>query len=235
MKRCPQCNTVFENEMIYCKEDGTTLINEPLPLPSDFTPDENNNDEERTVIRNESFTVDIPPPQMSDRQSPPPMNRTQSPVNPYPPQMSPPETNRGCYKYSIFLLIGLILGGGIALGIVGFGYYYMQNSTAENQNSSIEKTAENNSVGNSDATPDDKHSEKNADAAAAGNLNGRIIKNNAILRASPSSSASRIDTLPFDDRIEIIDRKSLSSKWYEIECEHGSRGWIDGYSIEFAE
>lgn len=231
MKRCPQCNTVFEDGMIYCKEDGTTLVNEPLPLPSDFTP-EDNNAEERTVIRNEPFTVNIPPPQIPEQQ--PPINQVQPPVNPYSPQVKMPEANRGCFKYSMFLLIGLILGGGIALGIVGFGFYYMKDSVVENRDSNIEEASEKTPANKSDETLDDKHS-KESSSADASILNGRIIKSGAILRSLPNSNADKIDTLPTDDRIEILQRKSSTSRWYEVECEHGSHGWIDGNSIEFTE
>lgn len=240
MKRCPQCNTVFEAAMLYCKEDGTPLVNEALPMPSDFS-SENGEGEQETIVRNHPITVEIPHKTIPEPQ---PTIPQQPQVNPYAPnhanysQPVPPAKNRGCLKYTLILLIGLVIGGGIVLAILGIGFAYMNQSANTDPNSNaaktVEKTPVSESKNNSVDANTNKHSKPNSQINDA-KLNGRIIKDAANLRSNASSRAKKIDTLPLNDRIEIVQRKSSTSKWYEIECEHGSRGWIDGYSIEFTE
>jgi hypothetical protein len=240
MKRCPQCNSVYEDEKIYCLEDGTSLVNEAFTLPSDFSPEDQSGEQE-TVIRNPPLVFDISN-QNIPTQQPQTQHLPKPPVNPYAPNQGnfsgqvPSKPNRGCLKYSLFLLIGLLIGGGIVLGIMSIGFVYMNNSANENKNSNISETAQNTA---SNRSTDDKqttgtHSEKNVNADQT-KLNGRVIRNRAVLRSSPSSSAGIIDRLPKDDRIEIVQRKSSTSRWYQVECEHGSKGWIDGYSIEYTQ
>ncbi len=242
MKRCPQCNTVFEDELQFCKEDGSPLIEEKLPLPSDFSPVNRDEGEQETVIRHQPISFDISSsdnvPQRTQPTEEPPQ------VNPYVPDHGnfppphPPKQSRSCLKYAIFLVIGLIIGGGVVLAIMGVGFFYMNNVSDANQNPEIaahtENANQNTEKTRAKKSSNDRHSEPNLEADTA-KLNGRIIKNRAVLRSSPSGRARRVDVLPNNDRIAIINRKSSSSKWYQIECEHGSRGWIDGYSIEFTE
>lgn len=241
MKRCPQCNTVFEDEKIFCTEDGTSLVAEAFAMPSDFSPEDQGGEQE-TVIRNQPINIDISNPNIPPPEQP---QTIQQPlVNPYAPNPGnfsaqvPPKPNRGCLKYSLFLVTGLLIGGGIVLGIMGIGFVYMNTSADRNRNSNIEETAQNtltnDTKDNSNKQSTSKHSATNTNADEA-KLNGRVIKSQAILRSSPSSGARIIDRLPGDDRIEIVQRKSSTSRWYQVECEHGSSGWVDGYSIEFTE
>jgi hypothetical protein len=38
-----------------------------------------------------------------------------------------------------------------------------------------------------------------------------------------------------NDRIDIIRRENENSPWYQIECEHGTGGWMHGDTIEFTQ
>jgi len=70
-------------------------------------------------------------------------------------------------------------------------------------------------------------------AADAEEFNGRVIARNAYVRASPSKSAAQIDVLPLNDRINIERREDESSPWFYVSCEHGTKGWMHGDTIEF--
>lgn len=243
MKKCPQCNSVFEDEKTFCTNDGSKLVLEELSLPSDFMPEDHDDGEQETVMRYKPINVDISDPKIP-QQKPQAEPTPQPQVNQYAPNHSnlPPQTpakpKGGCIKYSIILLIGLLIGGGIALGVVGVGYIYLNNLPNENQNTNKNQNVNNNSSKNKNSNSNkklkNKHSERNAKIEES-KLNGRVIKRLGVLRSSPNNKARRIDRLPKNDRLEIIKRKSATSRWYQVECEHGSRGWIDGYSIEFTQ
>ena len=242
MKKCPQCNSVFEDDMRYCKEDGTTLVDEAFSMPSDFTPEDHDDGEQETVMRYKPINFDFPSPSSPPKQ--PQIQPAQQPqANSYaqnqnniPPQ-TPSKSGGGCLKYSLILMLGLLIGGGIALGMVVVGYFYLNNASNENPDTNkniIVKNTPTTEQNNNSKKSGNKHSKSNEDVDES-KLNGRVIKRRASLRSSPSRSGRRIDRLPKNDRLEIIKRKSSTSKWYQVECEHGSRGWIDGYSIEFTE
>ncbi len=245
MKRCPQCNTVFEDEMTYCKEDGTPLVNDSMSLPSDFVPEDHDDDEQETVLRHTPINFDISNPSVPPNQPQTSQSMPQQPqVNPYAPNHgnsippTPPKSNRGCLKYSLFLFIGLLLGGGAVLVIMGVGFVYMNVSSNNNRPPKIEKVekrkSENNSNRNTRRRSSKKHSEPNTEVDDS-KLNGRIIRNRASLKSTPRYRSRTIDRLPKNDRIEIIRRRTPTSSWYEVRCEHGSRGWISGYAIEFTD
>jgi hypothetical protein len=244
MKRCPQCNTVFEDEKDFCTADGTRLINETFSLPSDFAPKDHPDDEQQTVIRYKPIKFDIPKP----KTSPQPKAQTSVPnkpnVNPYAPHPGgtiPSQTvakpKGGCFKSFLILLLGLFIGGGIVLAILGVGYVYINNFP--DQNTTGEKTADDRSDNKTDKQPNDntdkkptgRHSEQNTEIDES-RLNGRVIRTRASLRTSPANRSKRVARLPKNDRLEVIRRKSSKSKWYEVRCEHGVRGWIDGNQIE---
>ncbi len=243
MKRCPQCNSVFEDEKIFCTEDGKPLVAETFSMPSDNSP-EDHDDEQETILRYKPVDIafsDSAPPQ---DQPHPETNQTPPQVNPYAPNhanfsdKASPKESRGCLTYGFILLIGLFLGGTVVLGVFGLGYYYMNSISNQNEDSKIaektEKTPKTETKKTSKKTPPAKHTEKNTDIDAS-KLNGQIIKSRSVLRSLPNSKSKRIDSLPRNDRIQILRRKNSTSKWYEVECEHGSKGWIDGYSIKFTE
>jgi len=64
-------------------------------------------------------------------------------------------------------------------------------------------------------------------------FNGRVITLNAYVRSQPSRTAREIDVLPIDDRLEIEERENENSPWFEVTCEHGTKGWMHGNTIEF--
>lgn len=55
MKKCPKCNSVYTFETAYCLNDGTSLIIENFPLPT-----EDSSGEEETIIRNKPVTLNTP-------------------------------------------------------------------------------------------------------------------------------------------------------------------------------
>jgi hypothetical protein len=250
MKRCPKCNTVFEDEMTFCKEDGTPLLNDSMPLPSDLTPEDHDEGEQETVLRYKPINFDISNPGRSSsaKQTPPsPVPANQPPVNPSAPNQGnsvpppiPPTIKKGggCFRYSLILILGLLIGGGGVLVILGIGFVYYNDRLQINNPPGATKTKENTppreTNKNSNKTVSKNHSQRNTEADEK-KLNGQVISRRASLRASPSNRSKRIARLPRNDRIEIIRRKSPTSSWYEIECEHGARGWISGFSIKFNE
>ena len=54
MKRCPQCNKVYENDVSYCLDDGSGLVTETFVLPS-----EGSDFEAETIIRHDPIVVDL--------------------------------------------------------------------------------------------------------------------------------------------------------------------------------
>jgi len=233
MKKCPQCNTVYGNEVVYCLKDGATLIEETFSLSSTV-----DSIEEETVIRHEPIIVDL--------------GANAEPQNPTIYQVSPASENVVVIpakrvspnkNYLIFLIIGLVLGGSLVLGTLLLSKSFFQNensnsaatnkagnstkviSVAENQNKNV-------NVNTVSETPSNKH-DKQSQTKNDEDFNGRVISLNARVRSSPSADSSAVETLPMNDRLTIIRRENPNSPWYEIECEHGTSGWMHGNTIEF--
>lgn len=231
MKRCPQCNSVFDDALEYCTNDGTPLVKETFVMPSESSPVD---DEEITVIHHEPITIDIPnpnppPTEQFNYQTPPPPAETVIPVI--------VEKPRNTGKYLLFLALGLILGGGLVLAAVLFGVYLYQNKPAQTEN-----TANRNAPTNSAQTPkitptptpvtaSAKH-EKPTDAPDD-DFNGRVITLNAYVRSQPSRNSKEIDVLPINDRLNIEEREDENSPWFRVTCEHGTSGWMHGNTIEY--
>jgi hypothetical protein len=234
MKKCPQCGNVYENNVLYCLSDGTALVEDSL--------NQNSNDsvEAETVIRHEPIVVDF-----SSR------DESLSAYQPTPaenvvvvPAVSEAMANR---NYALFLVIGLLLGGGLVLATlwVSKNFYQTNDSVTVKANVNpipsattaiVEKPKASTETQNENATVEpvfNKHSEPND--SADGNTNGRVIALNARIRLAPDKDAPIVDTLPMKDRIEIIRRQSSSSPWYQVECEHGTSGWMHGDTIEFTQ
>lgn len=226
MKKCPQCNTVFDDVLIYCTKDGTPLIEENLVLPSELSPD----DEEETLINRDSITINIPDTERPTEEF------TQIP----PTEQVVPivvENQRRTGKYLLFLIAGLILGSGLVLGTLVFVRFVYQENTFQNSNVSNRS-----SVGNSNTDEDNSEtqtlpvaSEKHSARTDESNdeFNGRVITLNAYIRSAPDGNSSELDILPINDRINIIRREDLNSPWYFVACEHDSSGWMHGNTIEF--
>jgi hypothetical protein len=72
MKRCPQCNSVFDDRQDFCANDGSALIDEHFVLPSEASA---NDTEEETVVRHEPIRIEIPntvlPAEAPENQLPP--------------------------------------------------------------------------------------------------------------------------------------------------------------------
>jgi hypothetical protein len=230
MKRCPQCNNLFPDETQYCLNDGQVLISEVLPLPSELSVD----DEEATIIRHEPIVVDL--------------SAANAPPAPAPAYRIPPpgemivvrrKSNFG--KYFGFLIIGLLLGGGLVLATLFFtGNFYRNNNaanakTASNVNSNQSrgngesKNAE--TPANKPLTAKPEHQERTD--VSDDEFNGRVITLNAYVRSSPSRASPEIDILPIDDRLTITSRDNPSSPWFHVVCEHGTSGWMHGNTIEY--
>ncbi|HEY0460946.1 MAG TPA: SH3 domain-containing protein [Pyrinomonadaceae bacterium] len=231
MKRCPQCNSVFDDSLVYCTNDGTHLVEEIFVLPSEVSPLDT---EEETVIHHEPpITIDIPDP---NRPAPTKQfNYPNPPVETVIPVVVEKRRNTG--KYLLFLFLGLILGGGLVAAGVLFAIYLSQNKPTEAPN-----TATRNSQINSAPTPkptltptpviaDPKH--ERPTAAPDDDFNGRVISLNAYVRSSPNRNAKQIDVLPIDDRLEIEEREDENSPWFRVTCEHGTTGWMHGNTIEY--
>ena len=222
MKKCPQCNTVYANETIYCLNDGTPLIAENFSLPSTAM---NLEEETETVIRHEPMVIDFAqntlPNEPITYQIPP---NVENVINPSLQKSS----NIG--KYAIFLMLGLLIGGGLVLGAIFLSKGLFQNSNV-NANRVV-AAANTKQVKVTDANSSSKHLEANK-IADENELNGRVIAVNAYLRSAAGKDSAIIDTLPMDDRLKIGDRENENSPWYQITCEHGASGWMHGNMIEF--
>ncbi|MEP6901806.1 MAG: SH3 domain-containing protein [Actinomycetota bacterium] len=230
MKRCPQCNSVFEDSLVYCTNDGTPLLEETFVLPSESSPLDA---EEITVIHHAPITIDIPntpalaPTEAFNYQIPPATNVVPVVI----------EKRRNTGRYLLFLFIGLILGGGLVLAAVLFGIFLYQNKSAQTANTA-NRNSQVNSVQTTKTSPTEtpktvsaKH-EKHTDAPDD-EFNGRVITLNAYVRSSPNRNSKEIDILPVDDRLNIAERENENSPWYHITCEHGTTGWMHGNTIEF--
>ena len=231
MKKCPQCNTVYGDQIAFCLKDGATLIEETFsPPPSDSI-------EEETVIRHEPIIVDFGASEETSGQT-----TYQIPPTPENIIVIPARTTSNTGKYALFFTLGLLLGGGLVLATILLSRTSYQNentnSVKTNQTEKSVKTiqmaenkAENKNENKVSETVSGKHDETTS--ASDEDFNGRVIVTNARVRSSPSAEASAVETLPMNDRLNIIKRGNPNSPWYEIECEHGASGWMHGNTIEF--
>ena len=228
MKRCPQCNTTYTDETQYCLNDGAVLVEENLPLPSE------SEFEEETIIRHDPIVVDF--------------GATQQPTEQFNYQPAPPvnqptiivERPRNTGKYLLFLIVGLVLGGGLVLATLLVARTYNRDDNAANVKTNkvnqTEKVSVSNKTGNSTTNANLAQSNSNPiesnklhderTSADDDEFNGRVITLNAYVRSAPSKSASQVAVLPKDDRLKIGDRENPNSPWYQVTCEHGISGWM---------
>ena len=225
MKRCPQCNSVFGDENLYCLNDGTVLIEEIFVLPSsadDF--------EAETIIRHEPVMVDL-----SSQNIPPEPIVYQTPT-PERLRIKQPANRRNA---AIFLVLGLLLGGSLVLATLLLARSFYQ---TDNRNSvKVNRVANTNSnkarTDSQTETPlnINKLAQKHETRTSVDDeeFNGRVIALNAFVRASPSRNSDETDVLPIDDRLNIEKREDESSPWFYVTCEHGTSGWMHGNTIEY--
>jgi Bacterial SH3 domain len=220
MKKCPQCNTVYADDTVYCLNDGNPLIEENFALPTTAM----NLGEEETVIRSEPIVIDFAENQTIPQQSTnfQPMQNT---------ALTTPKSKTG--NYLLFLILGLLIGGGIVLAgiLLSRNIFQSGNGNVNRVNSNVKPTK----TTDTNVTPiNSKHLETNK-IVNENELNGRVIKINAYVRSAPDANSPIIDTLPMNDRLKIGNRENENSPWYEITCEHGTTGWMHGNTIEFTE
>ncbi len=225
MKRCPQCSSVFEDNVSFCANDGATLIDEHFVLPSEQI-------EEDTIIRTNPIVIDLEQDGQTSQQIPQVEPQAENII------VVPAQNASANRNYLLFLLVGLLIGGFLVLAALMFsrGYFSSEKvavNTAENrENTAIEESAVEDE--NNFPTAGEKHSEMNT-AIDESDLNGRVITLNAYVRSAPNANAAEIDVLPENDRIKIIERENDKSPWYKVVCEHGTSGWMHGNTIEFTD
>ncbi|MDQ3800897.1 MAG: SH3 domain-containing protein [Acidobacteriota bacterium] len=236
MKRCPQCQNLYPDETQYCLGDGQLLISERLPLPSELSAVD---EEEVTIIRNDPIVVDL--------------SAANAPNIPQQPSYQIPQpaaeritvkTKSNFGKYLVFLIIGLLLGGGLVLTTLYLsreGFFQNNgaggNKAASGAANSAQPQRTNAEPKNSDS-PVNKRLAVNPEhqkrtAVSDDEFNGRVITLNAYIRSSPSRSSPEIDVLPIDDRLTITSRDDPDSPWFHVVCEHGTSGWMHGNTIEY--
>jgi hypothetical protein len=232
MKKCPQCNNLYQDETLYCLNDGQFLMSEVLPLPSEMSVE----DEEATVIRREPIVVDL--------------SAANAPNIPPPAQIPPREkivvrTKSNFGKYLVFLIIGLLLGGSLVLATLFLSRDYYQNNSAGNVKTTSSNVNSNQSTrGNIESratetpvikpTPVNSLHQESTDASDD-EFNGRVITLNAYIRSSPNRASPEVDVLPIDDRLNIDSRENPNSPWFQVTCEHGTSGWMHGNTIEYTQ
>ena len=236
MKRCPKCNVVFEDEKRFCGTDGSTLVGEPFTLPSDYASQEFD-DEQETLIRARPIDLGF----SEDFSEPPPIEEDSIPLVKVeePPQAPPPSADKpkGKFlKYVAMLIVGLVVGSGLVLGVLGLGYLYLSNQsqpeTTSNEKPVNEKDTPTETIAPEIDVNAVDHSKRNPNADAD-KLNGSVIKKKVFVRLKPDRTSAKAGLVPRNDRLNIIKRENDSSPWYQIECEHGVRGWMHGNTIRF--
>jgi hypothetical protein len=231
MKVCPQCRSVFGDDFLYCSNDGGVLVEENLPLPT-----ESDDAEAETVIRRrvEPIIVDLNEPSATQAET------VEMSYDNLPPTQAPIVVEKTNSKfYALFLLAGLLLGGGLVLATLLAAGIINRPATAniavqtnENKSQKTENTTERDTE--VDILADELHQKRVADKTDE-DFNGRVIAQNAYVRAAPRSSSNQVDILPIGDRINIERRENASSPWYYVTCEHGIGGWMHGNTIEFTD
>ncbi len=128
MKKCPQCKQVYGEETLYCLTDGTALNSERFSLPSENSLD----DEPQTFIRNEPIVIDFATAGESRQSLSPPINHQIPPT--LPPAESvvviPANNVAATRNYALFLVLGLLIGGGLVLGTLLLSRNLFQNDNA---------------------------------------------------------------------------------------------------------
>lgn len=240
MKKCPQCSTVYEEEIRYCLKDGNPLDDWSEPVSETV---EIEDDESETIIRNHPPAIDF---SNAERERGPividfskPETSQEEPETP--PVVTIVKEKKEKSGYGFMLFIGLLLGGamvvaGMFLARNFFGGNNAANSATEeriniNVQSGKKPTTKNPTPAETVQTASAKHESRTA--APDSEFNGRVITLNAYVRSAANRNASEVDILPMNDRINIGERENPNSPWYKVICEHGVTGWMHGDTIEF--
>jgi len=235
MKKCPQCQSFYDEDHSFCLNDGTPLISPQAETVQYNLPP--------TIQQNNpAFVVDLLPkqPEVPTQITPiPPVNQTQIP--------------KKTSGFAVPLLIGLLLGGALVIAT-----FFVMKSLDEKETASVvnsnnsnsgknENTANTSNENTANSEKKESSTNKSENLANTANIvsntetntkkdrkyNGRVIMLNAYMRSAPDAYADEVDILPLDDRIVIGKRQSPNSPWYRVTCEHGSTGWMHGNTIEF--
>lgn len=229
MKRCPKCSNTFNNETRFCTYDGTPLVSEMSEIPSEYSAELDDEGEFETVIRTSPVKTRIPvfPPDQAEEEFQQPSGKSRSGLK------ADEKPKRSILKYLVIIAAGFLLVGVFALALLGGGYlYYLRQVEIANAE---KKRAESESI----KRPDDKPAESAVDHSTENTeidestLNGKVIKAMVNVRSKPNRTSAKVGTIPKNDRLNIIKRESNKSPWYQIECEHGTRGWMHGNTIAF--
>lgn len=244
MKKCPQCNAVYKDELLYCLSDGTALVEQPVSSPPLAA---NDYDDSETVIRSEPIVINFSKPEETSEPIMIDFSDVETVVHPPKQSEELPQVTviekpvEKTSNYALFLIIGLFIGGGLVLLTLFLARSFFssdENVNAGNtapieravtvSNSNSNQNTANQAIQNAAA----KHEKPNP-TADVNLLNGSVIAVNAYVRALPNKDSAEIDVLPIGDRIQIEKRENDTSPWYQIKCEHGTTGWMHGNTIQF--
>ena len=148
MKKCPQCNTVFGDDVTFCSNDGEILVEENLSLPSEIEEIEAD-----TIIRRDPIVIEFGETT--------PTENIQNVPQTQPVIIEQKTVSR---NYALFLILGLLLGGVLVLAtFLAAKYIYSPNETeanvqtATNENQNIETKGRGNEV---DSLADNLHQKR---------------------------------------------------------------------------
>lgn len=254
MKICPKCQTVYKDEIRFCLNDGTPLVEqETAAAPIDY-------EEPETVIsRNyqaseEPIVINFGQPETKTEPIMIDFSDVETVVHPPKqaeelPQVTMIERPAArTNNYVLFLVIGLFVGGGLVLLTLLLARSFFSGENVNSNNAPAQNQAVTTSNVNSAGVNSAANSAQNANqaiqnaaakhqnpnpSADASLLNGKVIAVNAYVRALPNKDSAQIDVLPIGDRLEIKDRENPTSPWYQVVCEHGTIGWMHGNTIAF--
>lgn len=233
MKVCPQCNSVFGDDFVYCSNDGSVLTEENLTLPTE------DDAEAETVIRRKGEPIVVDFNELSPTQA----ETVEMNYGNLPPTQSAlvVERKSSAKFYALFLVVGLLLGGGLVLATLFASKIInrpaetnvaIQTKTNENKPSPTPENTNSERDNEVDKIADEIHTLKDPSKTDE-DFNGRVIVENANVRSAPSNNATQVDILPNGDRLTVERRASATSPWYYVVCEHGVSGWMHGNTIEF--
>lgn len=238
MKKCPQCNTLYKDEILYCLSDGNPLVEQQSSNAATV----NNYDDSETVVRSEPIVINFSKPENESEPIMIDFSDVETVVHPPKQVEQLPQVTiiekpvSKTSNYALFLIIGLFIGGGLVLATLLLARNFFQDGNVNSNNTApIEKTVStSNPNSNNQAIQDAaaKHEKPNP-SADINSLNGSVIAVNAYVRALPNKDSAEIDVLPIGDRLIIERRENDGSPWYQVICEHGTTGWMHGNTIAF--
>ncbi|MFN0277396.1 MAG: SH3 domain-containing protein [Pyrinomonadaceae bacterium] len=241
MKQCPRCNEVYSEQLQFCLNDGSSLI--------EFR---NSDDGPETVARNTPIVINL-----DDAQTGQSSNQSQR-----------SQTDQASSKKGFGLLLAGVAIGGVLVLVTIFAMSFMQKSDAvtrqgnissgdptikntniavsKTENTDVTKTDNEDTSTNAKKSGKSKPTEKEVSESDKENssvesktklkrkgFNGRVIMMNAIIRSSPSMYAPEIYVVGYDESIKIGKSAGGNNPWFRVTTSNGSTGWMHGNTIEF--